>query len=76
MATSKNGEPTANQQINDSYKIAKKWKKIMEKRGTKQSWLAQKLGVSNSLISAVFVGRYAISEELRAKINSILETDY
>ena len=52
------------------------WKEVLEARGVKQSWLADKAGISPEHISNILAERVLLTEENRAKINEVLETNF
>lgn len=48
------------------------WKEVLQERGVKQSWLADKTGISPEHISNILADRVLLTEENREKINDIL----
>lgn len=56
--------------------IPQLFKEHLEERGTKQTWLAEKTGISPEHISNILADRVLLTEENKAKINSVLGTNY
>ena len=52
------------------------WKEVLEERGVKQTWLADKTGISPEHISNILADRVLLTEENREKINSVLGVDF
>lgn len=52
------------------------FKEHLEERGTKQSWLAEKTGISPEHISNILADRVLLTDENKAKINAVLGTEY
>ncbi len=54
----------------------KKIQAYLKERGIKQSWLAEKTGISNPHISNIIAERVLFTQENLDKINSVLGTDF
>lgn len=52
------------------------FREYLESKGTKQKWLADQTGISQEHISNILCSRVLLTEEVRAKINTALETDF
>lgn len=52
------------------------WKDVLQDRGVKQTWLAEKTGISPEHISNILAGRVLLTEENKIKINEALGTDF
>lgn len=52
------------------------WKEVLEERGVKQTWLADKTGISPEHISNILADRVLLTEENKEKINSVLGVDF
>lgn len=52
------------------------WKEVLEERGVKQTWLADKTGISPEHISNILADRVLLTEENREKINLVLGVDF
>jgi len=48
-------------------------KEILEKRGLKQKWLAEQIGIDKRTMSNIISNRYNTSLEVALKISEILE---
>lgn len=48
----------------------------LDSNGTKQSWLAEKTGISQAHISNVLADRVLLTEDVLNKINEVLGTDF
>ena len=48
-------------------------KEILEKRGLKQKWLAEQIGIDKRTMSNIISNRYNTSLEVALKISDILE---
>lgn len=67
----------AEQVIKKSKKtIPQRWREVLESRGVKQTWLAEKTGISPEHISNILADRVLLTEENKDKINEILGTDF
>ncbi len=62
--------------IKERKSIPKLWKKVLEERGVKQTWVADKTGISPEHISNILADRVLLTEENREKINEVLGTDF
>ncbi len=56
--------------------IGDKWREVLESRGTKQTWLADQIGISQEHLSNILSDRVLITEENRKNINTVLGTDF
>lgn len=52
------------------------WKEVLEERGVKQTWLAEKTGISPEHISNILIGRVFLTDENKVKINAALGTNF
>lgn len=52
------------------------FKKIIKKRGIKQSWIAKQLGIKSPYLSCMLSGKDNLAEKHRQKLNEILNTNY
>ncbi len=52
------------------------WKEVLEERGVKQTWLADRSGISPEHISNILAERVLLTPENRAKINEVLGTEF
>ena len=53
-----------------------KWKEVLQERGVKQSWLAEKTDISPEHISNILAGRVLLTDENKLKINEALGTNF
>jgi plasmid maintenance system antidote protein VapI len=60
--------------IKEQKSIPQLWKEVLEERGVKQSWLADKTKISPEHISNILADRVLLTEENRIKINEALGT--
>lgn len=56
--------------------IPQLWRDVLDERGVKQTWLADKAGISPEHISNILADRVLLTEENRQKINTVLGTDF
>jgi plasmid maintenance system antidote protein VapI len=56
--------------------VPQKFKEHLELNGTKQTWLAQKTGISPEHISNILADRVLLTEENKDKINKVLGTNF
>jgi plasmid maintenance system antidote protein VapI len=56
--------------------IPEKIKIHLDKHGTKQSWLAEKTGLSQAHISNILANRSLLTEDVLDKINIVLGTNF
>jgi len=56
--------------------IGEKWREVMVSRGTKQTWVAEQVGISPEHFSNILADRVLITEENEKKINAVLETNF
>ena len=66
----------AEQQVKKKKSITKQWRKVIEERGLKQTWVADRAGMSPEHLSNILADRVLLTDENRDKINSALETDF
>lgn len=59
----------------DVMAIRNRLKEILEERGTKQSWLAEKAGINKSTIGNIIKNRFNTNVEVAIKISDALEMD-
>lgn len=52
------------------------WKEVLQDRGVKQTWLAEKTGISPEHISNILAGRVLLTDENKVKINEALGTEF
>lgn len=52
------------------------WKEVLTERGVKQTWLADKTGISPEHISNILAGRVLLTDENKVKINEALGTEF
>lgn len=52
------------------------WKEVLKERGVKQTWLADKTGISSEHISNILADRVLLTEENKDKINLALGVDF
>lgn len=67
---------TANGVKKKKKSVAQKWKDVLEDRGVKQIWLADRTGISQEHISNILAERVLLTDENRDKINEILGTNF
>lgn len=67
---------TANGVKKKKKSVAQKWKDVLENRGVKQIWLADRTGISQEHISNILAERVLLTDENRDKINEILGTNF
>lgn len=51
-------------------------KNHLDERGTKQVWLAEKIGISEAHISNILSDRVLLTEDILMKINKVLDTQF
>ena len=56
--------------------VKNRLKEILDKKGIKQIWLADKVGVNKSTISNIINSRYATTIELGFKIAEVLDVEF
>lgn len=56
--------------------ITKQWRKIIEDRGLKQTWVADKAGISPEHLSNILADRALLTEDTKDKINKALGTEF
>jgi DNA-binding XRE family transcriptional regulator len=56
--------------------VKNRLKEILDEKGIKQVWLAEKIGVTRGTISNIINNRYATTIELGFKIAEILNVDF
>lgn len=56
--------------------IQEQWKEVLEERGIKQTWIAEKTGISPEHISNILAGRVLLTDENKVKINTVLGTNF
>ena len=66
----------AEQQVKKKKSITKQWRKVIEERGLKQTWVADRAGMSPEHLSNILADRVLLTDENKDKINSALETDF
>jgi plasmid maintenance system antidote protein VapI len=52
------------------------WRKLMDERGLKQTWVATKAGISPAHLCNILAERSLLTDDIRARINKVLGTDY
>ena len=62
--------------VEEPIKSCVKIKEHLNERGTKQTWLANKTGLSPEHISNILAGRVLLTDEVLQKINTTLGTDF
>jgi len=56
--------------------IQEKWCEVIKSRGIKQTWVADKAGISDTHLSNILAERVLLTQENVDKINAALETDF
>lgn len=56
--------------------IYEKWAEVIQERGLKQTWVAEKAGISPPHLSNILAGREFITPKTGASINAALGTDF
>lgn len=62
--------------VEEKKSIPELFKKVLEERGVKQTWLANQTGISKEHISNILADRVLLTEENKEKINTALGTDF
>lgn len=62
--------------VKEQKTIPQLWREILEERGVKQTWLADKTGISPEHISNILADRVLLTEDNRNKINTVLHTNF
>lgn len=62
--------------VEEKKSIPELFKKVLEERGVKQTWLANQTGISKEHISNILADRVLLTEENKEKINNALGTDF
>lgn len=62
--------------IKKDISIQKKWLQIIEDRGLKQTWVAERSGISSPHLSNILSERVLLTKETAEKINAALGTDF
>lgn len=62
--------------VKEKKTIPELWKEVLEERGVKQTWVAERTGISPEHISNILADRVLLTEENREKINDVLGTDF
>lgn len=52
------------------------WANVIKERGLKQTWVADKAGISTPHLSNILAGRVLITNEVKERINSALGTSF
>lgn len=68
--------PVAKKKNGVSKTTQQKWVEVINDRGIKQSWIADKAEISEPHLSNILSERVLLTEENRAKINEVLGTDF
>jgi len=54
--------------------VKNKLKEILKERGIKQTWLAEKIGISHKTLSNIILNKYNTSLEVGLNISKMLNT--
>lgn len=56
--------------------FTKQWRKIIEERGLKQTWVADRAGISPEHLSNILADRVLLTDDTKDKINEALGTNF
>lgn len=66
----------AEQQTKKKKSIAQKWKGVIDERGLKQTWVANRAGISPEHLSNILADRVLLTDDTKDKINEALGTNF